>query len=119
MRKARTPITVVIAVLALGTLALAASGIEVLSIVPDGPSCWVESATSEAPLGSIMEAVTIVNGVPHVVDVAPIDPANGISWVNFPDSTTENWLVARDPSGEILATTQPGDGGYGGILEFD
>ena len=107
MRKARTPLFLTVLVLALGSVALAASGIEVLQMIPVGEGVLVESITHDAPAGSHMEAVMYVGPFPIVVDCAPIHPVTGFSVVHFPHAWAHNVLIARGPNGEELARYEP------------
>ena len=120
MRKARTPLFLAALVMILGSVSLAASGIEVLSVIPVGEGYLVDSITHDAPAGSHMEAVMYVGGFPVVVDCAPIAPDCGHSVVHFPHNWTYNVLVARGPSGAVLYSMPVSTGvGVEGILEAD
>ena len=122
MRKARTPLFLTAMVLILGSVALAAAGIEVLSITPVGDGYLVESLTHGVPAGSHMEAVIYIDGNPIVVDCAPIVPGSGHSVVFFPPvpEGANHTLVARGPNGDVLFSVPVSTAiGVEGILEAD
>lgn len=87
-----------------GAVALAASGIEVLSIdpQPDGSSVVV-TRTIDAPPGSILEAVMVIDGFDLVVDMHPA-LHNGIEVLRFPLHQPGNRVQLVGPGGQVLAS---------------
>lgn len=106
-----------IALTMLATAAVfAASGIEVLKTTTTENGIEVLSGSTEAPIGSYVEAVMEIGGQPFVVSVAMVNPSSGhaVNW--FPMSHPHNHLDLRGPGGELLAST---GGGMSAGVEFD
>ncbi len=77
-----------------GIEVLRVSGIEVLR---------VDTHSWGAPAGSTVRAVMDLGAGPIIVNIAPVDPQNGLATVIFPMNHPSNRVELRDPGGVLLA----------------
>lgn len=101
-----------------GAALFAASGIEVLRATPVGDGIEVLSVSTEAPPGSMVQAVMNFGGGDLVVGLCPVNPINGQAINLFPSDHPNNRLDLRGPSGALLASVGVG-GGITGGYDFD
>ncbi len=97
--------------------ALAASGIEVLSVTPTNDGIEVLSSSTDAPPGSYVQAVMNLGGGDLVVSVCPVNPITGRATNLFPSMHSNNRLDLRGPMGDLLASVSVG--GFVGELQLE
>ena len=101
MRKVHLPLIALCLICV--TVAWAASGIEVLSYDPAGPGYLCVTQSTDYPPGAYVQALTVIDGIEVLHDMAPVDPMTGIAAVMFPEDHEHNFVRLCGPGGMVLA----------------
>jgi len=107
MSKSRKALAVLVAIVALATVAHAVgASVEVVSMVPSPAGTVMTTYSTGAPLGSYVQGYMVnpETQAAFLVSASPVVPLLGTSVLNFPPAATHYRVDLRSQNGTLLAS---------------